>query len=219
MTSPATDQGMLPTSLRWASFLLGVAILFLSLFVLACPPLHRTIELDGAGNAVKTSLGTTDMTTPFLTMFVSALVLILFSINGRKFTRITAGDYTAESPSPTESASQYYKDRPVQEDELTVSVQDEAPEPTEPRAGVVATTEGDLSVYRLTDVPAKVIRDALQNWPASEELPDDLQSFEFATKKLGKGNHPWTLKFRGKQPVVVSYGGRGKTGATVENPS
>jgi len=31
-------------------------------------------------------------------------------------------------------------------------------------------------------------------------------------------NHSWTLKFRGKKPVVVTYGGRGKTGATVENP-
>lgn len=218
MTSATVDHGELPAWLRWASFVLGVVVVLLSVFLLACPPVHRSVDLDSAGNAIKTTLGTADVTSPFLAVFIAGIVLVLFGINGRRFTRITAGDYSADSQSPIDSANRHYKEPPSQKDELTVSVDDEAPEPTEPRLGVVTTTEGDLSVYNLTDVPSKVIRDALQNWPTGEDLPDDLQSFEFATRRPGKGNHPWTLKFRGKRPVVVSYGGRGKSKPTVESP-
>ena len=217
MTSTIQDHGALSTGLRWSSFILGLLVLLLSLFLLVCPPTYRAVEFDGAGNVIKTSLASADVTSPFLTMFAAGVVLIFFGINGRRFTRITAGDYSAESESPVDSANRHYKEPSVQKDELTVEVNDVAPEPTEPRLGVVNTVDGDLSVYNLKDVPSKVIRDALKNWPSGDDLPDDFQAFEFATRKPGKGNHPWTLKFRGKKPVVVSYGGRGKTEATVES--
>lgn len=216
---PSTpDIGILPTWARWVSAMLGILILSVAIIAFVCPPVRRTVELDPAGNAIKTSVSNADMTSPFLSLFGASMILILFAINGRKFTRISAGDYSAESESPTANATEYYRQGPDQPEELAVSVpDDDAPEPTEPRAGVVTTTEGDLSVYRLLDVPSKVIRDAFSKWPSGEPLPDDLQSFEFATRKNGKGNHPWTIKFRGKKPVVVSYGGRGKSDATVES--
>ena len=175
------------------------------------------MELDGSGQPVKTVSNHADVTTPFLAVFVAGVILILYAIHGRRFTRISAGDYTADSPSPETTAKEYYEQGMQSSEELRVDVaNDPAPEPTEARSGVVTTNEGEFSVYALADVPTKVIRDALSQWP-NTELPDDLGAFEFASRKSGKGIHPWTLKFRGKKPIVVSYGGRGKSNATVES--
>ena len=80
---------------------------------------------------------------------------------------------------------------------------------------MLATNGEALSVFELKDVPLRVISDALNNWPANNPLPNNLAEFEFATRKQGKGNHPWILKFNGCKPVTISYGGRAKTGSTV----
>ena len=215
MASNQRDLTVLPNCVRWVSFSIGLALLLLSLCAVANPPFYETIERDTADGSVKTSYTTADLSTPFTVTFITAALLVLYALNGRAITRISAGDFSAESGSSIDNANNFF-DKPSDGSEyINVNADGDAPQPTEPSEGVVSTIEGEVAVYDLLDVPAKVIRDAFSKWPDDEPLPDDLQSFEFATRKTGKGNHPWTLKFRGKKPIVVSYGGQGKTGATV----
>jgi len=61
-----------------------------------------------------------------------------------------------------------------------------------------------------------VLTDALLKWPPDIKKPDDLSAFEFATRKTGKGNHPWTIKFKGRKAIIVSYGGYRKDEASVK---
>jgi len=129
---------------------------------------------------------------------------------------LSAAGVSAEAPDAAAVAKGYYgapsEDRPRAE----VTVQDkESPEPSEVPTGYLDAEDGRYAVYKLNELPISVITDALASWPEGDNKPEDLSSFEFATRKTGKGNHPWTIKFKGKKAVIVSYGGYGKVGATV----
>jgi len=185
--------------------------------MLYCPPEKVSRELDGKGTVIKVLLESTDVTTPFLSIFLAGVALVVFGINGIRFAKITAAGVSAEAPDATAAATNYYKapseDRPQNE----VKVEEkESPDPTDVPAGYLEAEDGGkYAVFKLNEVPSSVIADALASWPKDDSKPEDLSGFEFATRKTGKGNHPWTLKFKGKKAVIVSYGGFAKAGPTV----
>lgn len=220
MNTPAHPNQDLPTWLRWLSSLLGVGLSIGSLVMLYCPPEKASRELDGKGTVIKVLLESTDVTTPFLSIFLAGVALVVFGINGIRFAKITAAGVSAEAPDATAAATNYYKapseDRPQTEVQVA---EKESPDPTDVPAGYLEAEDGGkYAVYKLNEVPSSVITDALASWPTEDSKPEDLSGFEFATRKTGKGNHPWTLKFKGKKAVIVSYGGFAKPGATVSHP-
>lgn len=216
MTNSEPNNHELQKGLRWLSGIIGISIIFAAFTLLFFPPERASRELDGSNIVVKVVLETADVTTPFLLIFLAGFALLVFAINGFRFAKISAAGVSAEAPDTAAAAKGYYEapseDRPKTE----VTVEDkESPEPSEVPTGYLEAEDGKYAVYRLNELPTSVILDALALWPPGDTEPGDLSGFEFATRKTGKGNHPWTLKFKGKKAVVVSYGGQGKAGATV----
>lgn len=202
--------------LRWLSALSGATLLVLAGLTLYFPPGAVTLEEDANGRVSKRVLSTSSNATPAIALFAGGLGLLLYGVNGLRLTRFSAGGLSAESGPAERKAREYYA-YPDHPEEVTISGDESAPEPSQPPASVITTqSHEDLAVYELEDVPSSVVKDALQNWPKALPALTNLGEFEFATRRRGKGNYPWTLKFRGRSAVTVSYGGRGKTGATVD---
>lgn len=220
MSTSQPHNQELPGWLRWLSALIGIALSIGAFALLFCPPEKASRELDSKNNVVKIVLETIDVTTPFLAIFLAGFALLVFAINGLRFAKISAAGVSAEAPDAAAAAKGYYDAPSDERPKAEVTVQDkESPEPSEVPTGYLEAEDGRYAVYKLNELPTSVISDALAAWPEGDTKPEDLGSFEFATRKTGKGNHPWTLKFKGKKAVVVSYGGYGKAGATVVQTS
>ncbi len=204
----------------WLRFLCGTLALALALgsIVVVCnPPIRVHADKDAAGSVIKQSESPAEMATPFTVVFVAASGLLLYVINGYRITKLAAGGVEAEAvPSAGEKAVEYFTTESPDAAIATNEVDNDSPEPTEAPSKVLTSHGDSFSVFELTDIPFTVIADAIGNWPDSTPQPKNLAEFEFATRKQGKGNHPWIIKFNGCQPVKVSYGGRAKTESTVD---
>ena len=216
MSNSQLNNQELPNRLRCLSAVIGTAIIAGAIVLLFRPPERASRELDDTNTVVKVVLETADVTTPFLVVFLAGFALLVFAINGLRFAKISAAGVSAEAPDAATAAKGYYQapseDRPKTE----VTVQDkDSPEPSEVPTDYLEAEDGKYAVYKLNELPTTVITDALASWPEGDTKPEDLSGFEFATRKAGKGNHPWTLKFKGKKAIVVSYGGQGKAKETV----
>lgn len=216
MNNIRINKQELPNWLRLVSSFVGVVMIVSSFTLLFCPPGKDIRELDGNNNITKIVLKTSDVTTPFLAVFAAGFSLFIFGINGLRFAKIAAAGVSAEAPDAAAAAEGYYQTPNDERPKAEVTVQDkESPEPNEVPSGRLEAEDGRYAVFKLDELPASVITDAFVSWPEGDSKPEDLSSFEFATRKIGMGNHPWTLKFKGKKAVIVSYGGKGKAGATV----
>lgn len=186
-----------------------------SFFILYFPPVKLTVETDRRGVTTKFVKEDIDSSTAFLALFVSGITVLSYALNGLRFSKISAAGVTAEAIKAGEAAQAFY-DIPteVREEEVVLVTDKESPEPKDSPVSYRDLPDGRYAIYTLETIPASVISDALAHWP-EKERPDDLGFFEFATHKLGKGNNPWTIKFKGKSAVKVSYGGQGKTHPTV----
>ncbi len=148
------------------------------------------------------------MTIPAVAMFLAGVGLFVYGFNGYRLARVGFGSFNAEMSSPAISARKI-EDAQTKQVEVRGEASD-SPEATEaPVAQVPVEGEGEFDVFKLEDIPLSVVKDALARWPDSERPPDNLGEFEFAMRKRGKGNHPWTLKFRGRKALSVWYGSRG----------
>jgi hypothetical protein len=194
----------------------GALLLAMALGILFCPPTKGTTTYDDSG-AIKTRvIETIDASVPFVSLLIAGLGLLIFGINGLRITKVSAGDYSAEAGSVRKKAEEFHLAAEEQRPESPVAVPDkDSPEPSDVPIATVKSKEGDVAIYSLSEVPTAVIADALAHWPENEPKPDDLSSFEFASRATGKGNHPWVLKFKGKKAVVVTYGGHAKRTPTV----
>lgn len=200
---------------RKVGFGVSGVLIVLAFIVLYCPPSRSTVETNQNGTVIKTLEEMQDPTMPFLALFLGGLTVLAFTLNGLRFSKVSAGGVTAESAKAGKAAQEFYETPKEERAEEEVTVPDkDSPEPSESPISTTEQVDGRYAVYLLEAVPASVIGDALANWPDANK-PDDLSSFEFATRKTGKGNHPWTIKFKGKKAITVSYGGQGKTDATV----
>lgn len=208
----------LRTSARWACCIAGLISVVSAFFVLFQPPSRSTVEWKEKGVFAKSSATSVDTSTPFTVLVVSGFALLIYGLNGYRIIRLSAAGITAEAASAAAKAEEFYGS--TQQDVETLRIEQPGevapPPPTQPPATTIYDAGDDIAVYELKDVPFSVLRDALSSWPSLEKPPGDLRDFEFASRKRGKGNHPWTLKFRGHSPVLVSYGGHAKAGATVQ---
>ncbi|MCL4686710.1 hypothetical protein KJ059_18380 [Myxococcota bacterium] len=174
-----------------------------------------TFELNGKGEIVKQTRSVGDLATIATACLIGGAALLVYALNGVRLVRVGLGSIVAEGSSAGESASKYYA-RPPTESVQNIDLPGDPPEPTEAPAKQLTAVDDEVAVFELLDVPVQVVLDALGQWPDSAgRKPGTLADFQFATRKRGKGNHPWTLKFRDCTPVKVSYGGRGKADGTV----
>ena len=195
----------------------ALAIALGAIVVLCNPPIRLHVEKDASGSLVKQSESPADLATPFAVVFLTAIALILYVVNGYRITKLTAGNFSAEAlPPAAQNAVKYLKTESLADVSVTNEVKTESPEPTEPPSKVVTSDSETHAVFELTDIPFSVIADAISFWPKEILKPKNLAEFEFATRKQGKGNHPWIIKFNGCKPIKVAYGGRSKSEPSVD---
>ena len=206
----------LVTWARWAAGLLGLSLVALAIASIVLP--FATSYEWGSGGAIdKSARNASDLATFATTALVAGAALFAYAINGVRLVRLGVGSVAIEG-NPTVDAAKEHQSRPPADSvgEVELPEEDDV-RPVEQPAAELVTRDGTVGVFELKDVPARVIRDALEKWPASVgSPPDSLGEFQFATRKRGKGPHPWILKFQSKPEVRVFYGGRSKSGATVK---
>ncbi len=210
MTTKNTNP-YIPSRLRWAS---GITAMFLILFaflIVYSPPIRSSQEFDGTGNIIKNTITQAEIDIPFVTVFVGGLSLLLFAINGLLISKLSAAGVSAETIAVTqENVEETLSAVEKLNSNEQVNLEKENLQLLDIPVNTIAIDKGNYAVYKLDEIPVSVITDALSaTWPQNISKPDNLSTFEFATRKTGQGNNPWILKFRNKLPVVVQYGGRG----------
>ncbi len=203
----------LPTGIRWCSGILGLLLIGLAAMLIAwCFP--TAYEWKGDGTMVKSTRAVSDLSGVVTALVLAGVGLFVFALNGVRLVKFGAGSLVAEGSQAVEYAKRRMEHPPSDEDARKVDLPDD--EDVEPTEAPAAVLDGDMAVFELNDVPTKVIRDALVQWPdTAGSPPDSLAEFQFASRKRGRGSHPWILKFEARPEVRVFYGGRGKSGATV----
>jgi hypothetical protein len=200
------------------SGVLGLVFAVSAGLLLFWPPQRVVKELDGGGATIGSTVADADVVAATTVLLIVGMAFLAIAVNGLRLARFSAGGLTAEAMNATERAKEFYSH--ADEDVESLQIDGSQPEGvatlTHAPSGTVASSQGELSIYELRDVPMHVIRDALRSWPDGHQLPGSVAEFEFASRKKGKGNHPWALKFKNTPPIVVSYGGQGKTDATVQ---
>ena len=201
---PRRDR--LITSLFAAVLLICGAILTIK------PPIRHTKEQVGNQEARRITTPA-ETSTLSVTLILAGVATAVLAINGLKITKLSVAPVSAEATGPGDKAEAFYsaKEQLVMVNVHVDDAEQGAPQPTESPVRILPTVGGGVEVYGLTEIPPSVLRDALAHWPATVLFPTDMSDFEFATRPTGKGNHAWTIRFKDKDAVMVSYGGRAST--------
>ncbi|MCX9158603.1 hypothetical protein OPU71_21020 [Niveibacterium sp. 24ML] len=205
---------------RIAVFVSAFLVLAFGLHLALHPGRDIKEERDKSGAVVKSSVEPSNHKELSLLFTASGLALFFWGLNGLRLSKLTVGSVSAESKSPEVKAAEEYAKRGEPQKEVVVAAgQDENPaELVVEGAGTVVINHETEFIYPVTDLPRYVFDDLFNNWPKEYEKPKNLSVFEFASRKKGKGNHPWTIKFKDLPALKVSYGGQGKDSATVSVP-
>lgn len=194
---------------RWLAGIVGLLLAIGSFFVFYFPP---EIQAGASGQAGSRHV---DASLPFTSMLATGATLLLYTINGMRFTKFSAAGVSVETENPTRQAQDYLSTRSVDEPDRKIHIE----EPEGPEAGrdapQVETTIGEFKIFSIATMPIRIIEDALHNWPEQVEKPQSLAEFEWGARRTGKGNHAWYVKFKDRPEVAVAYGGQGKSDPTV----
>lgn len=204
------DVVPLATWTRIASAALGMALIGAGV-LLVTTRFPTTHEWSGNGTLLKSSRSVSDLAGIVTASVLSGVAFLAYALNGVRIVRFGIGPLVAEGS----AAVQHFKEQPPSEHSAEdVELPDADVEPMKAPAAVLGDA---MAVFELADVPARVIADALRSWPAAAgDPPEALDSFEYASRRQGRGPHPWILKFRNRPEIRVFYGGRGKSDATVK---
>lgn len=217
MKNNAMQDQSLTCAERTAVFLSAAAALVFGVYIALCPGKLIKEERDKSDAVVKKTIEPSDHKELAILFATSGLVLFFWGLNGLRLTKLTVGSVSAETKPPEVKAAEEFAERgqPQKEVAVTDRPAENLVEPVTAEEGTVVINDEAESIYSITTVPRYVLDDLFKHWPSEYEQPKDLSAFEFASKKKGKGNHPWTLKFKDLPALRVSYGGQGKESATV----
>lgn len=219
MTTHDQSQYRLNRLERSATLLAAAAMLYIALALVLSPLPRQKEERDIKGQTTKLTIEPADNKEVSMLLTASSLVLFFWGINGLRLSKLTVGSVSAEVKAPEVEAAEKFSEKESTPKEVTLpsAVPATADDPPTKESGIVKTQEGPEAVYSLTSVPSAVLEDLFKNWPTefAQQKPTDYSTFEFASKKSGKGNHPWTVKFSDLPAFKVAYGGQGKETPTV----
>jgi len=207
---------------RWLSGILGTCLVAVSVIALYIPPTPHTVKYDNRNRQVLRTSAPSDLSSMVIALALAGAGLILYGLNGYRFTRVAAGNVGANSEAFAEEAKRQIAADTGEANKIRIDKRASPdPPPTQAPTATVETNNEAYAIYELGNVPSQVVEDALANWPAEHRKPSTLADFEYASRKKGQGNHSWQLKFRGVPAVLVSYGGYAKSAVTVrpENPA
>lgn len=222
--APNDTVTMMPSHLRWGLGVLGTAMVLGAAALVYQPPRQSVVEFGRDLKPVKVEVREVSSSTLSAALLGGGVLLILFGANGLPLLRFSAAGIVAETHPVAAIAKKVFKENPaLLQNPEPVGSGAEPPsrqdaegdgeeEPSESQSAA-ATIEQDgikLKVYDLRSVPSRLLADSISKWPGGSP-PATVDQFEFASKPEGRGNKSWTVKFGGFDPLVVTYGGNGKT--------
>ena len=160
--------------------------------------------LLGAGRQIVDA----EPTTYCVALLAMGAVLLIVAANGLRVARLSRDGL--EFPVPSEDQ--------VLDDALHAKAPDEVltlPPPAAVAAPGATFTQNDdeYQVFEPEDIPAKVIEDLMR---APQPVIKSLSDVAYGFRRIGQGNHAWFVTTRGGVTQQVSYGGRGKSDASVK---
>ncbi|MDC9651020.1 hypothetical protein [Xanthomonas perforans] len=222
--APSSTVKMMPPLLRWGLCILGVAMVAGAAGLFYHPAKQSSVELDGSLKPLKVEVREIEPSTLSAALLGGGVILILFGANGLPLLRFSAAGIVAETHPVAEIAQKVLKENPellqnsepVRSGAESRSTPDEEgdgeEEPSESQSAAATIEQNGIKVkvYDLRSVPSRLLADSISKWPGGKP-PATIDQFEFASKPEGRGNKSWTVKFGGFDPLVVTYGGNGKT--------
>ena len=202
---------------RWEKVIsgaLGLLLVASAAAVAYFPPAPKTIKRDSKNLQTSSVSTPSDPSSLSLGIMLSGIGLFLFSLNGYRFTRFSAAGVSAESAGIEKEARKVLTMNIDGAKHFDIQDRD-VPSAAAPPLTRITAEDTEYEIYLLTDVPTKVLSDALDYWPDPEDKPKSMAEFQFASRKAGKGNRSWQLKFKDRPLVEVSYGGYAKKNPTV----
>jgi hypothetical protein len=218
MTSETERDKRLSTCERTMIALAGVVALAIAMALTFYPTSRVKEERDGKNLVVKSSVEQTDQKELSLLLTASSLIMFFWALNGLRLSKLTVGSVSAETKVDAVKVAEKYAKADQAPTDVTVPTPppEDIKEPSNPvEVGSVVIHNELEAVYSLANTPRYVLEDLFKIWPVALPKPNDYSTFEFATRKKGKGNHPWTVKFADLPAFRISYGGQGKEAATV----
>lgn len=199
------------------------SLIFFSLAILLIFNAPDIVEFSSEKNIIKIIEKPSDFN--YLVIFLLLISSIFFLIvsNGYKIkslsfkdTTITLNDYEEREEEIKQALS---SPNPIIEN-VPENVIDPLPDSvgTKIRVG-----DEDEYIYSAESLPVKIVVYLLSNegkWPEEVGKPklikDLINKIDYCARKKGQGNHPWKIKFKDLDTIVViSFGGQGKTEATI----
>lgn len=213
MDGQDSNRSELTCCLRWLLGVLGV-IGGVAAGLLWYHPGCRTVIAPTCPNGQATVPVSAEPTSLALLLTGTGLLLLLIAINGRKLVSLKLPGGIEATTSELEKKA---LEKAVGTDAKKLkAIEGDAPDSSAPDAipsDKINLGGVELGLYKIDSVPTQVFRELLLK--ENIELPEKF-SIEFVARKFGRGNHPWLVKFRENDWTwKVSFGGQGKSGATV----
>lgn len=185
----------------------GILLCLLSLALFSNPPIRKDWQAVGTLNqALNQAQG--DPTTFCIALLGVGVLALLVAANGRKLLEVSSGGAKFDGPSADQVADDVERSQ-------SITAQEDTREPVA-AAGPERTFERDgfeYQVFSADSVPLRVIADVVQAKPDAVKTIDDIA---YAFRRTGKGNHAWFIRTERGLTLQVSYGGQGKSEATVQ---
>ena len=207
------EEKVLGSSERAGAFTLALVSLLIGLWLALAPLQNQTVKTGPDGKTVSTVASPRDSTELSVLFVAAGLLLFTWALNGLRLTRVSWAGMEAEAGAPELQAAKTNaaEDTPIQEVTVGVDKDTEPEESVVPKGKVFIHKETEL-VYSLEALPLFVMEDLFKVWPTDLQKPESFSEFEFASRRKGKGNMPWLIKFQGLPNIKVSYGGHAKKG-------
>ena len=203
---------------RFLVGLVGLLLLGLPIYWHAYPPIRVNVEKDETDAIAKQTVYPSESPALLIALIAGGGAALLYSANGYRLIKFSAAGMSGEvaTNSAADQAQSFHKTATEASAVEIAEIDEVDPDATEAPSKFITTADGQLAVYELDDIPFAVISGLMCRWPELTPAPSNLSEFEFATKKKGQGNNPWMIKFNGCPLMKVTFGGAGKTGATIE---
>jgi hypothetical protein len=148
------------------------------------------IDRDGAGRTIRSVQTPQEHTELVVVLAATAAILLLWAVNAVRFTKFAAPGVSLESGGSAIQRLPWDEKKKITQ--------------TDPSEEII-----EMAVYRLQDLPQKVLKDLLDQYDEAEGPKPPMSDLKFVARRDGKGNHPWFFGI-GPRLYRLAYGGRGK---------
>lgn len=198
---------------RWAFAVAALGALFAAWWMVRWPPSYERIEKGPRGETLRMTTTQTESNTFALGLLCFGGIAAFMAANGLKLAKVSSDGAEAAARIQEEAKAVRNSADEDTGSQFTTATQwpDEDP-PVPP----ITKIDG-YNIYSADAIPIQVLMDlkkelAAKQSSASLKYPLDVK---YGQRQPGQGNHAWYVTLSNGSTFRLSYGGQGKTAATV----